>query len=346
VAVAAAAGADELPYHAENTNRTERRASLMNSFKFSFGSAALQGLSWIAVAGVLWLAPALCVNGAAMGKSFPSPDDAIRALSTAVNNRDSNALAAIFGPAVIDLKSPDPVEAQNELATFAKRLNVSHHVERAADGRYILEVGEDGWPFAIPIVKTNNGWFFDTQAGKEELLNRRIGENELQALDSLRAGAQAQREYASKDRDGDQVLEYAQKIISTAGQKDGLYWSQDLGEMSPLGPAFAEARREGYLKEGKKDDRPQPFHGYFFKILTRQGSHAPAGAYDYIINGHMIGGYAFVAWPAKYGVSGIMTFIINQQGKVYQKDLGPDTESTVQKMNAYDPDKGWSLSRD
>jgi len=134
------------------------------------------------------------VNGVASGNSFPSPDDAVRALSTAVNNRDSNALAAIFGPAIFDLKSPDPVEAQNELATFAKRLNASNHIERAANGRCILEVGTDGWPFAIPIVKTNNGWFFDTQAGKEELLNRRIGGNELQALESLRAAAQAQRE--------------------------------------------------------------------------------------------------------------------------------------------------------
>lgn len=319
----------------------------MNSFKFGFGSAALRALSGIAVAGVLWLTSPLGLNGAAMGKSFLSPDDAVRALSAAVKNRDSNALAAIFGPTLSELKSPDQVEAQNELATFDARLNASNHIERADNGRCILEIGEDRWPFAIPIVKTANGWCFDTQAGKDELLNRRIGGNELQALASLRAAAQAQREYASRDRDGDEVLEYAQEIASTPGKKDGLYWSQDIdGEVSPLGPAFAEARQEGYLKEGKKDDTPQAFHGYFFKILTRQGSHAPGGAYDYIINGNMIGGFAFVAWPAKYGVSGMMTFIINQQGKVYQKDLGSATDSVVQKMVAYDPDRGWSPCRD
>jgi hypothetical protein len=179
------------------------------------------------------------------------------------------------------------------------------------------------------------------------LLNRRIGGNELEALKSLRAAAQAQREYASKDRDGDEVLEYAQKIISESGSKDGLYWSPDIdGEVSPLGPAFADAQREGYLKEEKQGDEPRAFHGYYFKILTRQGSHAPGGAYDYITNGNMIGGFAFVAWPAKYGVSGIMTFTINQQGKVYQKNLGPDTDSVVEKMKAYDPDSSWSLSRD
>ena len=159
----------------------------------------------------------------------------------------------------------------------------------------------------------------------------------------------AQRDYARKDRDGDQVLKYAQKIISNPGKKDGLYWpvdSDSAGEESPLGPAFARAQSEGYLKGPGNENKPEPFHGYHFRILTRQGKSAPGGAYDYIINGNMIGGFALVAWPADYGDSGIMTFIINQQGKVYQKDLGEKTEAIVKDMKAYDPDPSWKRSKD
>jgi hypothetical protein len=281
-----------------------------------------------------------------IGKTFASPEDAAQGLYAAANARDTSALAAIFGPAFNDIKSPDPVQGQNEIKQFAANFNASNHIARVDDSHSILETGEDRNPFAIPIVRTNGSWFFDTQTGKQELLNRRIGNNELGAIKALRAGAQAQREYASADRDGDEVLEYAQKIISTPGTKDGLYWDPDLGEMSPLGPAFAQAQTEGYLKGPRKENTPEPFHGYFFRVLTRQGKHAPGGAYDYVINGNMIGGFAFVAWPAKYGDSGVMTFIINQQGKVYQKDLGPDTGSQVDKMKAYDPDPSWAPCTD
>src|SRR5262249_39718660 len=160
-------------------------------------------------------------------------------------------------------------------------------------------------------------------------------------------GAHAQREYASKDRDDDEVLEYAQKLISSPGTKDGLYWPSDLdGELSPLGPALVAAQGEGYFKGGPSGSGTETFHGYFFKILTCKGKNAPGGAYDYIINGNMIGGFAFVAWPAHYRDTGIMTFIINQQGKVYQKDLGPNTDAIVKKMNAYDPGPSWNLSAD
>jgi hypothetical protein len=292
-----------------------------------------------------FLAPALL--SVAAGKKFASPEEAVSALATALNNRDTNALIAIFGSAISDLKSPDPVQAKNELSDFDQSFNESNHIARVADDRCILEIGNDRWPFAIPIVRTNGSWFFDTEAGDDELLSRRIGFNELDAMDSLRAGAQAQREYAARDRDGDEVLEFAQRIVSTPGKKDGLYWSPDIdGEISPLGPAFADAQSEGYFKNMPSASAPQPFHGYFFRILTRQGKHAPGGAYDYIINGNMIGGFAFVAWPAKYGDSGIMTFIINQQGKIYEKDLGPDTDSAVSKMKAYDPDPSWKLTTD
>jgi hypothetical protein len=299
------------------------------------------------MAAALWLAPVPAAAGTTIGKTFDSPEEAARALASAANARDTNGLAEIFGSAFNDIRSPDPVQGQQEMAVFAAGFSASNHISQTADGRCILETGEDRWPFPIPIVRTNGSWFFDTDAGKEELLNRRIGNNELGALRALRAGAQAQREYAAADHKGDEVLEYAQKIISTPGTKDGLYWSPDIdGEISPLGPAFANAQTQGYLKQSPKENAPEPFHGYYFRILTSQGKHAPAGAYNYIINGHMIGGFAFVAWPAKYGTSGIMTFIINQQGKVYEKDLGQNTAAIVAKMKDYDPDPSWALSKD
>jgi len=300
-------------------------------------------------AAVLWLAMGSSTNGATMGKTFASPEDAVGALKKAVNSRDTNALTAIFGPAVEEVRSPDPVEAENEVTDFAEKLNASNHIERAEGGRCILEVGRDRYPFAIPIAQKGGSWYFDTEAGKEELINRRVGRNELEALKSVRAYVDAQREYASKDRDGNEVLKYAQKIISTPGKEDGLYWPADNdsnGQESPLGPVFAEAQNEGYLKAPRNENERQPFHGYFFKILTEQGKHAPGGAYNYIINGNMIGGFALVAWPADYGDSGIMTFIVNQQGKVYQKDLGEKTDEIVKNMKAYDPDQGWKVSRE
>lgn len=271
------------------------------------------------------------------------------ALKKAVNSRDTNALTAIFGPAVEEVRSPDPVEAENEVTDFAEKLNASNHIARAEGGRCILEVGRDRYPFAIPIAQKGGSWYFDTEAGKEELINRRVGRNELDALKSVRVYVDAQREYAGKDRDGDAVLEYAQKIISTPGKEDGLYWPADddsNGQESPLGPVFAEAQNEGYLKGPRSENERQPFHGYFFKVLTEQGKRAPGGAYNYIINGNMIGGFGLVAWPAGYGDTGIMTFVVNQQGKVYQKDLGQKTDEIAKNMKAYDPDQSWKVSRE
>ncbi len=279
--------------------------------------------------------------------TFASPEDAVHALAKAVNNRDAEALAAIFGPGFDDIRSPDPVQWTNELSSFAAGLNASNHIVRTREGECILETGDDGWPFPIPIVRNGGSWMFDTDAGKQELINRRIGRNELQALQSIRAGAEAEREYASADRDGSGVLKFAQKIVSAPGQKDGLYWPEDLdGQISPLGPAFARAQSEGYFKRPPRQNAPEPFHGYYFKILTRQGKHAPGGKYDYVINGNMIGGFALVAWPAQYGETGIMTFIINQQGKVFEKDLGPKTGTIAGKMTTYDPDSSWMVSPD
>lgn len=281
-----------------------------------------------------------------VGRMFKSPEDAVNALGIAANNRDTNALAEIFGPGIKDIRSSDPVEVQREVAAFAERFNASNYLDHVDDGYCIVDTGTDHWPFPIPLVRTNGAWFFDTAAGKEEILNRRIGYDELRTLESLRAGVEAQRQYASEDHNGDGVLDFAQKFISSPGKKDGLYWSQDIdGEISPLGPLFVQAQSEGYTKSAGSGG-PTPFHGYYFKILTSQGKHAPAGAYNYIINGYMIGGFAFIAWPAQYGESGIMTFIVNQQGKIYQKDLGPDTASLVNGIKAYDPDPTWTVSPD
>jgi hypothetical protein len=227
-------------------------------------------------------------------------------------------------------------------------LGETNRLVHEGEGKYVLEVGHDFWPFPIPIVKRGGQWFFDLEAGKQELLNRRIGRNELSTLESVRAYVEAQREYARRDRTGDEVLEYAQRLMSTPGTKDGLYWPANLdGAISPLGPLVGQAQNEGYRVKSKGDGTERtPFHGYYFKVLTRQGKHAPGGKYNYIINGHMIGGFALVAWPAEYGDSGIMTFIVNQQGRVYQKDLGPKTESIASRMDRYDPDSTWTLSPD
>ena len=315
----------------------------MNSLKRFFRSVAWRTLS------LVWIVSApLAVSAAETGKTFATPEEAVSALAAAASTQDTNALRVLFGPAAEDLQNPDRVQATNDLNEFVSAFNQAHRVVRESEAKCILEVGNDPWPFPVPLVKQAGQWFFDTEAGKEELLNRRIGRNERLTLASVRAYVEAQREYAMKDRDGDEVLEYAPKFLSTPGTKDGLYWPSDLdGEVSPLGPLVADAQAQGYKrKPGEQGAQPEPFHGYFFKILTAQGKFAPGGKYDYIINGNMIGGFALVAWPAEYGNTGIMTFIVNQQGRVYQKDLGAKTAKTAAAMKSYDPDKTWTISRD
>jgi hypothetical protein len=196
-------------------------------------------------------------------------------------------------------------------------------------------------------VEQGGEWAFDTEAGKTEIVNRRIGRNELLALQAVRAYVEAQREYAEHDHDGDGVLEYATKFRSSPDKKDGLYWpTGEDGEISPIGPFVAAAQSLGYLKNTDPSAPPEPFRGYYFKILTSEGTNAPGGKYDYIVNGNMIGGFALVAYPAEYGDSGIMTFIVNQQGRVYEKDLGTNTTKIAEAMMMYDPDKTWKVSPD
>jgi len=283
---------------------------------------------------------------AAQEEHFATADDAIKAFKTAATKKDTNALGVIFGPTAIELVSPDPVQASNGLASFSLRVTQKVAAVKKSDSEFQLEIGLEAWPFPIPLVKQEGQWMFDTDAGKEEILNRRIGRNELDTIRVCHAYAEAQRDYASEDHTGSGVLEYAQHLRSTPGQHDGLFWHAESGEeVSPLGPLIAEAHGEGYTHESKIMTEAQvPYHGYYFKLLTRQGGHAPAGKYDYIINGHMIGGFALVAWPAEWGNSGVMTFIINQQCKVYEKNLGPKTAAKAGAMTTYDPGPDWTAT--
>jgi hypothetical protein len=276
-------------------------------------------------------------------RTFGSPDEAVKALVAATEAGDHTTIEAIFGPGVKDLLSGDPKQDALEFAAFAKSVGQFSQFVQKAEDRYVLNLGDQNWPFPIPLVKKNGAWLFDTAAGKDEIVNRRIGEDELTAIGVCRTYLAAQREYASEDRTGDGVLKYAQRIKSTPGQKDGLYWKAAPDEeQSPFGPLIAEVHAQGYGGKTAEGD-PQPFHGYRFKILTAQGASAPGGAYNYIINGNLIAGFALVAYPAHWGESGVMTFIVNQWGKVYQRNLGADSADLAAAMTDFDPDQDWTV---
>lgn len=281
---------------------------------------------------------------AAGEQTFRSPGDAVNALIAAATNHDTNAMHTIFGPEGHELVSPDVVQATNEFNLFVQRLKDNVQLSTNSDSNLTLEIGTDGWPFPIPLVQQDGQWFFDTAAGKTEILCRRIGMDELGAIDVCHAYVDAQREYAGEDRMGDGVLAYAQFIRSDPGTHDGLFWPTNSGEeLSPLGPLIAAAHVEGYHHTAKLlNDKQAPYHGYYFKILTCQGRHAPGGKYNYIINGRMIAGFALVAWPAEWGNTGVMTFIVNQQGKVYQANLGKKTAKLAAAMTRFDPDSQWT----
>ncbi|HWD19397.1 MAG TPA: DUF2950 domain-containing protein [Verrucomicrobiae bacterium] len=279
-------------------------------------------------------------------QKFTSPEEAVEALTQAARAQDTNAMQTIFGPDARDLVSRDAVQASNALAVFIERVTNKVALDPVSSDTVVLRLGWDAWPFPIPLVKTHSKWMFDTKAGREEILNRRIGEDELAVISVCHSYVDAQREYASQLHDGGDVLEFAQHLRSSPGKHDGLYWHAEPDEdPSPLGPLISEAHAEGYSHENKILAEPQnPYHGYYFKILTRQGSHAPAGKYDYLINGHLIGGFALIAWPAEWGNTGVMSFIVNQQDQVYQKNLGHHTDSLARHMKTYDPDPSWQLA--
>ena len=277
---------------------------------------------------------------------FASDDEASKALLTAVEDQDHDKVHQILGPAWKELVSGDRVEDGNAFKEFAQHAAETTRLQKQDATTSILYVGKDDWPFPIPIAQSSDGkWFFDTEAGKGEILARRIGANELDTIEVCRAYVQAQRQYAARDRDSSDVLKYAQRIVSSPGKTDGLYWAVTPGqEQSPFGPLMAEASAEGY--EQTAGHPHEAYHGYHFRILKRQGPAAPGGKYDYVINGNMIAGFALVAFPAEYGSSGIMTFIVSHQGTVYQKDLGPDTTNAARQMNEYNPDSSWTLVKD
>ncbi len=275
-------------------------------------------------------------------KKFKSPEEAVKSLVDAVKRDDTKELLAIFGPAGKEIIfSGDEVADQRGRDRFVKGYEEMNKLVKEDDKRIILRVGNEDWPFPIPIVKVGENWRFDTREGKEEILNRRIGRNELNAVQVCLAYVDAQREYALKSREGGGLLEYAQKFVSEKGKKDGLYWEAKEGEeQSPLGPLAAKAVKEGYT--GKKSgDKPAPYHGYYYRILKAQGKNAPGGEYDYVVKDKMIGGFGLVAYPAEYGNSGIMTFIVNHDGVVYEKDLGRETEKISTDTKKFDPDKTW-----
>lgn len=272
---------------------------------------------------------------------FATPEEAAKVLVDAARAGDAAGLAAIFGAAGEDIASSgDPVADENDRKTFVDLAGQGTRIERVGEQQAIVHLGSNDWPFPVPLVHVGDAWVFDARKGREELLDRRIGRNELSVLKVMEAYLQAQAEYASLDRDGDQVAEYARKIRSEPGQFDGLFWETAENEpASPLGPLVAEARLDGYRRINA--EQPIPYHGYYYRILTRQGPGAPGGKYSYIINGNMIAGFGMLAFPADYGSSGIMSFIVNQQGTIYQKDLGPKTDQIAGKINEYNPDSSW-----
>ena len=273
---------------------------------------------------------------------FASPEDASTALMEAAKSGDQNALLAIFGTeSKAIIFSGDAVQDKAAVDKFIVAYGVMHRWRKMPDGKQVLLIGADNFPFPIPLKKGDGGqWFFDTAAGKEEILTRRIGRNELAVIEVCGAVADAQAEYFSQPHDGGSKGQFALKFISDTGKQNGLYWESPEGQpKSPLGPLAAFATAEGY---STKPNSHTPFHGYYFHMLARQGAHAPGGAKAYVVNGKMVGGFAFVAYPAEYGNSGIMTFIINQDGVLLQRDLGTTTAETATAMTEFDPDAGWS----
>jgi hypothetical protein len=294
------------------------------------------------------LALAVAAAGCAtskLGTTFATPEAALHAFAEIAGKGDKAAVERIFGEGSVEVfQSGDEVADRRDGARVGAMIREKLAFEEDGEKYRIALLGKDGWPFPIPLVKSGDGWAFDVDEGKEELLNRRVGRNEISTLATLHAYVQMQREYRSAARDGKKPA-YAQRFISTEGKHDGLHWPSAEGEPeSPLGPLVAEATGEGYRR---KEGGPTAYHGYYYRILTGQGKHAPGGAKNHIDkDGLMTGGFGAVAWPAEHGSSGVMTFIVNDRDLVFQKDLGPSTETAVAAITLYDPDESWSTAGD
>jgi hypothetical protein len=287
---------------------------------------------------------ALCSHAQGMPhRGFSSPEKAVTSLVTAARANDMEEMLAILGPGSRELIfSGDDVADRTGREKFLKAYDRMNTLQKVSADKVTLCIGKDNWPLPIPVVKAGEIWVFDAEQGKQEILNRRIGRNELHVMDVLDAYTDAQHEYAGRDCGGGGVVEFAQKLISTRGKRDGLYWEVKQGEKeSPLGPLVAQAAKEGYA-----DGNLSPFHGYYFKILKGQGNHAKGGAYDYVVKGKMLLGFALVAYPAEYGNSGVMTFIVNQEGIIHEKDLGENTIRIAEEMKIFNPDKTWKIVKE
>ena len=295
-----------------------------------------------ALAGAVLFVAAHVTTGAQAGsrpRAFATPDEAVKALLVAAKAANLDQLLAIFGPDGQELASTsDPTTARTNLKVFAVAAKEQIKLEADGPNRRILVIGGEEWPFPVPLVKEKDGWRFDTAAGKEEILARRIGRNELAVIDTCRAYVSAQKRYAADGHDGKPAGAYAMTFASDPGKQNGLYWPAVQGQkLSPLGEMVAQAAEEKRANAGGRS----PFQGYYFKILTAQGAAATGGAKSYIVNGAMSGGFALVAWPAEYGATGVMTFLVGTDGVVLEKDLGPDTNAVAEKIAAFNPDQGW-----
>lgn len=290
------------------------------------------------------LAVLLALGGAvaAAQNHYATPEAAVQALIDAAASDEPGALQPVLGPEAAELGSGDPVADAAARAAFVEAAIQAARIEQeeGVEDQALFTIGEDEWPFPIPLVKDAEGWRFDTAAGKEELLDRRIGRNELHTIATARAFVDAQQEYAAQDRDGDGKREFAQRLMSSAGMRDGLFWATAEGEPeSPLGPLVAEAVGEGYSPGSA--DGPRPYHGYLYRMLTAQGEHAPGKARSYLEGEDLTQGFALIAWPVEYGQSGVMSFMVNQSGIVFQADLGEQTGAAAAAMTAYDPGPQW-----
>jgi DUF2950 family protein len=286
----------------------------------------------------------VAVSAAHSQQAFKTPDEAASALAAAAKAGDMKALVTVLGPDGEDIvSSGDPVADTETRQKFIAAFDAKHRIAQEGDDKAVMIIGPDDFPLPIPLARKNGMWRFDTVAGRQEILFRRIGKNELDAIQTCLAYVDAQDDYAAKDRTGAGMNTYAQRIISQAGKKDGLYWPTTQGEEeSPLGEFVAQATRQGYRAGVGRT----PYHGYYYKILTRQGPSAGGGAFDYVVGGKMIGGFALVAYPAEYRNSGVMTFLVNHAGTVFQKDLGPDTAKLAEQMSSFNPDQTWQKVSD
>ncbi|MDX2166585.1 MAG: DUF2950 domain-containing protein [Deltaproteobacteria bacterium] len=305
-------------------------------------SNTMKWISGLALGAVALLASSRPAAATGKQATFATPDEATQMLVTAIKAGDTKAMLSILGPEAKDLiDSGDPVADRTSWDKFAAAYDAAHALVANGD-KQVLEIGTDQWPFPIPLIQHDGRWHFDTPAGEQEIIDRRVGRNELSAMQVLLAIGDAEREYYVRNPQNAKLFQFAQKVHSAPGKRDGLYWVAKPGEPdSPLGPAVARARGEGYKQAGS--GAGAPYHGYYYRILTAQGPDASGGAYDYVVRGAMIGGFALLAYPAEYDSSGVMTFMVNHEGVVYEKDLGPDTEKLARAMKLFNPDASWKV---